>query len=156
MLQIEIPGSHTLRLKHLVLDYNGTLAEDGQLLPEIDWILTEIAKNLIVHVLTADTFGTVEAAVATIPCNLKVIGDENQAHEKLDYLQLLGTENTIAIGNGRNDKLMVKAAALGIAVIQTEGAWSGTLRQADVVCSSILAALNLLRYPDRLVATMRM
>ena len=32
MLEIVIPGDTTLGLQHLVLDYNGTLACDGELL----------------------------------------------------------------------------------------------------------------------------
>ena len=36
MLNIEIPGREPLALCHLVLDYNGTIAVDGKLLPELD------------------------------------------------------------------------------------------------------------------------
>jgi soluble P-type ATPase len=32
MIEIDISGYKTLQLKHLVLDYNGTLACDGQLI----------------------------------------------------------------------------------------------------------------------------
>ena len=32
MIEIDVPGFGALRLEHLVLDYNGTLACDGMLL----------------------------------------------------------------------------------------------------------------------------
>ncbi len=35
MLEIDIPGKSTLKLSHLVLDYNGTVACDGHLLPGV-------------------------------------------------------------------------------------------------------------------------
>ena len=68
---------------------------------------------------------------------------------------LLNPQRVVAIGNGRNDRLMLEAAGLGIALIQAEGAASETLRRADVVCTSILDALGLLRDPRRLIATLR-
>ncbi len=33
MIEITMPGHKTNHVKHLVLDYNGTLARDSQLLP---------------------------------------------------------------------------------------------------------------------------
>jgi soluble P-type ATPase len=50
---------------------------------------------------------------------------------------------------------MLEAAALGIAVIQEEGAWSKTVQAADVVCKSIFSALQLLLKTSRLKATLR-
>jgi soluble P-type ATPase len=59
------------------------------------------------------------------------------------------------VGNGRNDRLMLEAAALGLAVILGEGASSATLAAADAVCLSIADALDLLIHPLRLTATLR-
>jgi soluble P-type ATPase len=63
------------------------------------------------------------------------------------------------VGNGRNDQLMLKEAALGIAVILEEGAaaatLNATLNAADVVCTHIVSALELLTNPLRLMATLR-
>ena len=59
------------------------------------------------------------------------------------------------MGNGRNDALMLKEAALGIAVIQEEGGAVETLLAADIVTHSVLVALDLLLNPLRLTATLR-
>jgi soluble P-type ATPase len=59
------------------------------------------------------------------------------------------------VGNGFDDHLMLHSAALGIAVILGEGAASKTLFEADVVCTSIASALDLLLFPQRLAATLR-
>jgi soluble P-type ATPase len=155
MLEIHIPGGNDLTLNYLVLDYNGTLAEDGRLLPQVSGILTKLAATIQLHVITADTFGSVESALSNIPCKLVVISKGEQDQEKLNYVEMLGKEQVVAIGNGRNDILMLKAAVLGIAVIQAEGAFSGTVQAADVICTNIVSALALLTYPSRLKATLR-
>ena len=61
----------------------------------------------------------------------------------------------MVIGNGANDVLVLEGAALGIAVIGPEGASSAALRAADVVCASIVDALDLLLEPRALTATLR-
>jgi soluble P-type ATPase len=67
----------------------------------------------------------------------------------------LDASQTACIGNGRNDRLMLQAAALGIAVILGEGASVEAVSAAHVVCTSILSALELLQNPLRLTATLR-
>ena len=74
---------------------------------------------------------------------------------KLKYVEQLGPDVTVSIGNGRNDRLMLEAAALGIAVVQEEGAAVQAVTAAVVVAPNILAALDLLLHPLRLVATLR-
>ncbi|HDS06024.1 MAG TPA: ATPase P, partial [Bacteroides sp.] len=59
MIEIEIPGYKTIHAEHLVLDFNGTLAVDGHLIDGVADQLFRLSADLEVHVLTADTFGTV-------------------------------------------------------------------------------------------------
>ena len=155
MIEIAIPGYKKLQLKHLVLDYNGTLAVDGELVPGVKDALMGLAKELQIHILTADTFGKVRSRVEGIPCELSILPVDKQDKGKLDYVKGLGAQHAVCIGNGRNDQLMLKEAALGIAVILEEGAALETLVSADVVSSSILSALELLTNPLRLTATLR-
>lgn len=86
---------------------------------------------------------------------LIIAEQEEQQSQKLDYIAQLEADSMVAIGNGRNDSLMLKHAELGVAVIQKEGASSETLMKADVVCTDILDALELLENPLRLKATLR-
>lgn len=156
MLEINIPGGQPLRLTHLILDYNGTLAGDGSLLEGVAERLEILAQHLEIHIVTADTFGSVRAQVADLPVQLAVMLPENQAQAKAAYIDTLGAAASAAIGNGRNDSLMLKKAALGIAVVQTEGAATAALLAADVVTPGIIEALDLLLHPDRLRATLRL
>jgi soluble P-type ATPase len=155
MIAIDIPGGTALRLEHLVLDYNGTLACDGMLLPGVRERLQRLAGSIRIHVVTADTFGLARAQLAGLPCELRILERAGQARAKLDYVAQLGAEGTACVGNGRNDALMMKAAGLGIALIQAEGAAPDTLSAADVVAPGIEHALDLLLHAQRLVATLR-
>jgi soluble P-type ATPase len=155
VIEVNIPGYHHFHLEHLVLDYNGTLAVDGVLLNGVKSTLTLLSKQLKIHVLTADTFGKVQTGMAGIPCEVSVLPVESQEIGKLIYVRKLGEMKTAAVGNGRNDRLMLQESALGIAVILNEGAAMQTLLCADVVCTDIVAALQLLIHPLRLTATLR-
>jgi len=46
MLSVQVPGFGTLRIAHLVLDYNGTLARDGRLLRGVKVRLERLARSL--------------------------------------------------------------------------------------------------------------
>ena len=155
MIDIAIPNFGPLRLSHLVMDYNGTLARDGILIDRVGQTLSVLAASLQLHVVTADTHGQVKRATAGLECTLHILPHDRQAQGKRDYIRRLGATQTVSIGNGRNDVLMLKESALGIALIQAEGAFGGVLSAADVVCTDILAALDLLLHPLRLMATLR-
>lgn len=156
MLNLDIPGFGKLHLEHLVLDYNGTLAQDGKLLTGAAERLGLLGRDLQLHVLTADTFGNAHAELTNIPdVRLVILDAQGQADAKRAYVQGLGSLNTVCIGNGRNDRLMLQEAALGIAVMQTEGAAGDTVRVAHIVARHIVEALDLLIQPLRLVATLR-
>jgi len=90
-----------------------------------------------------------------VNCELAILDKTNQAEAKQSYIQKLGADSTAAIGNGRNDRLMLKTSALGIVVIQEEGAAVETMLAADVAVPDITTALNLLNNPLRLVAALR-
>ncbi len=155
MLCIDIPGGAPLRLEHLVLDFNGTLACDGAVLAGVAERLQQLSDSMRIHVVTADTFGRARAELAGFPCQLLVLDLQEQTRAKQDYVQRLGADNTVCIGNGRNDALMMQAAALAIAVVQSEGAAVSTLCAADVVARDVTEALDLLLRPQRLTATLR-
>lgn len=155
MLKVSIPGFGNLSLKHLVMDYNGTIALDGKIFPGLDLIFSELSKELTLHVLTADTFGSVRKQLESFPVTLSILSDSRQDEQKAEYIRRIGKDLSISIGNGRNDRLMLRESALGIALIQDEGACVETLLSADIVCKSIVSALELLKTPDRMKATLR-
>jgi len=155
VITIDIPGFRTLRLAHLVLDYNGTIAIDGVLIPGVADAFRTLSTDIQIHVITADTFGIAAAQLNGLPVTLTIIPQSEQEQEKLRYVNQLDAGSVFAVGNGRNDREMLKAASVGVALVQKEGAAAQTMANADVVCTSILDALDLLQHPKRLIATLR-
>jgi len=86
---------------------------------------------------------------------LVILSLDNQDNQKENFVKKLGAKHTIAIGNGRNDRLMLKLSELGIVTIQEEGASYHTIEAADIVVNNINNALDLLLNPMRLIADLR-
>src|SRR5215469_12567905 len=79
MLAIAIPGFRDLVLEHLVLDYNGTLAIDGRLIPGVREALAALSDQVEIHVVTADTFGSAASELSGLSVKMTIIGREAQA-----------------------------------------------------------------------------
>jgi len=155
MIELNIPGAEPLQIQHIVMDYNGTLAIDGLLLEGVTSQLNRLAALVQLHVVTADTFGLAGRQLAGLPCQLSILSAGQQAQAKQDYVRELGARHCVAIGNGRNDRLMLRDAAIGIVLLQAEGAAVPSVEAADIVCRDILDALALFLEPRRLIATLR-
>ena len=152
MLVVSIPGRNELRLGHLVVDANGTLTDRGRPIDGVTARLHRIRRELTVHVLTADTFGTAEATLGPFGDTLTVV---QTGEDKRAYVEQLGADECVAIGNGANDVPMLRIAGLGIAVIGPEGTSAAAVLAAAVVSRSVNEALDLLLDPNALTATLR-
>ena len=155
MLELDIPGFGNFQIRHLVCDYNGTLAVDGRLLPGVKKALNLAALQVTIHVVTADTFGLAREALEGVDCALLILPPGDQSAAKQHFVQQIGAEQTIALGNGRNDHLMLATAAIGIAILLDEGAACQTVQNADILVPGILSALAYFTEPRRLIATLR-
>jgi soluble P-type ATPase len=151
-IAVEIPGSDSLALDHLLLDVNGTLTDRGQLIDGVAERLASLAGDLEVHLLSADTFGSLSEIAEELGVTARRV---TTGEEKREAAAALGPERCAAIGNGRNDTPMFGAVALAIAVLGPEGLSREAIEGADLVCSSIVAALDLLADGDALVASLR-
>jgi len=155
MIDIMIPGFGRLALSELVCDFNGTLASDGRLLDEARVLLPDVAKVVDIRVVTGDTFGSASDELRDCPCDLTLLAPHSQAQAKAALVGRIGAARVVAIGNGRNDRLMLQAAALAIGVIGNEGIASEAASASHVVTRHIGHALELLLEPRRLTATLR-
>lgn len=154
-LDVDIPGFGTFRFQHVLFDLNGTLGEDGLISDKTRAQLIALGKVLTLHVMTADTHGTLEQAVTGLSLDARRVKNAVGAEEKHALVLTLGASQTIAVGNGRNDVAMLRAAALGIVVLGTEGVAVEAVQAADVLFPHINAALDSLLNPLRLIATLR-
>lgn len=154
MLYIEIPGRESLSIAHIVLDYNGTIAEDGVLIEGVKEKLLQLKESVAIHVLTADTYGTVGRQCEPLGIEVKTFPGKGASACKKEIVESL-TGGKVCIGNGFNDIEMFDAAELSVAVINSEGMYAKLLLHADVFARSIEDALDLFLRSDRLKATLR-
>lgn len=154
MLKVTIPGRNELVLNHLILDYNGTIAEDGLVIDGIADSLEELSKSLEIYVITADTHGTAARQCANLPLKVMTFPTVEVGKIKAEEVKKL-SGGVVCIGNGFNDIQMSDAAELSICVIGKEGCCGALISHCDVVVTSIVDGLELLLKTDRLRATLR-
>ena len=133
MIEIEVPGFTRYRLQHIVLDVNGTIAKDGQLLEGVKELFAQLRPKLDIHLVTADTHGGQKIIDETLDLKAVRIESQNQVKAKLDYIQQLGVDKVVAVGNGANDSAMLERAALGIIILGPEGAAVESLLKAKAM-----------------------
>jgi P-type E1-E2 ATPase len=155
MIELNIPGKGILQLEHLVSDVNGTLALDGQLPEGLSRLVRNLRDRLTIHLLTADTHGKQSIIDQQLGLQAVRIQPGDEARQKAEYVRRLGAERVVAMGQGANDALMLREAALGICILSREGVALETLQAADLLVPDVFAALELLDKPLRIVASLR-
>jgi P-type E1-E2 ATPase len=155
MLEIDVPGFGLVRLEHLVSDFSGTLSVDGALLDGVEERLNRLAERMKIHILTADTFGTASTALKRVRCEVHILAGENHDLQKEAFVSRLGADRVAALGNGKNDRKMLKSARIGIAVTEGEGCAVDAIVAADIHVRSAVDGLDLLLNARRSKATLR-
>jgi soluble P-type ATPase len=155
MIEMTIPGRDIIRIEHLVCDVNGTLAVDGNLIHGVAEKFLNLREHVQIHLVTADTHGRQVEIDTRLNLNAIRIRPGDEAGQKLAILQKLGASSCAAIGQGANDVLMLKGAALGICVVSDEGTCAAALSACDILARDIITALELFEKPQRIQATLR-
>ena len=152
---MSVPGRGSYRIEHLVLDLNGTISLDGEIIGGVTERLERLRQQLDITVVTADTNRNAKALLAGLPVRIHTIRENQENEQKLAVVLEKGKENTVSIGNGCNDVSMLRESAIGICVVGKEGASAEALMASDVAVPTINDALDLLLKPHRLRATLR-
>ncbi|GAA6490820.1 MAG TPA: ATPase P [Candidatus Bariatricus faecipullorum] len=154
-MKIVIPEYKTLEVDRLFLDFNGTIAVDGIIPAGVRQRLEQLAAEFTIYVLTADTNGNAKEQCQGLPVILQTFPTGNARDYKKELVKATGSRRCVAVGNGRNDELMLREAALSIAIMDREGAYGRVLREADLCVRSMQDGLDLLLYPNRIIAGLR-
>lgn len=155
MIRFNIPGRGEYELEHLVMDVNGTLAIDGQLMDGVAEKVASLRNHLTIHLLTADTHGKQAVIDQQLELTAVRITPGEESKQKAEYVRKLGSDKVTAIGQGANDAEMLATARLGICVMSIEGVAKETLLAADLIAPDTLSALELLEKPLRIAASLR-
>jgi soluble P-type ATPase len=151
---ITVPGWGSAELENLVLDLNGTLTESGDFIPGvIDYLEKMRAEGFRIYVLSGDTRGAIKQGLEK-PADVEAVITRT-ADEKKDFVESIGAERTVCVGNGNIDAEMFKAARLSICTIQAEGATLQAMLAADIVVTHINQAFEILLDPSKMIATLR-
>ena len=154
-MEVKIKGFGEVKIKYLLFDLNGTLSVGGKLKGCVVEKFKILRDMYEIYILTADTFGVGRELSEKLRVNFKKVDGEREDLIKLKFLEELGPDLTVAIGNGNNDAPMLKKATIGISVVGGEGASLNALLNSDMVFKDICDVLDSLINPKRIVATLR-
>ena len=155
LIEINIPGQNTYRFEYLVLDLNGTISLDGNIIEGVPERLESLRSMVDISIVTADTRGRAQELGKKLHVRIHKIATGDEQAQKLKLVQHLGSGTTVSIGNGSNDAAMLKESVLGICILGPEGASSEAMAYCNLITPDINSALDLLLKPDRLIATLR-
>lgn len=158
-IAIDIPGFGLQQIDTLLTDYTGTLSRGGRLVSGVKERLVSLSDSIEIHVITADTFGFAREELKGIPLTHYRLEGSDHDIQKRQYGQKLGLKHCAVLGNGNNDRLLLKAArdlgGLAIAVDNGEGCAIDALLNSNLFIAGAVNALDLLVVPKGCIATLR-
>lgn len=153
-MKYDFNNQPSIEIKTIVLDLNGTLAVNGQLVvgvaERIERLKNEMGFQLIL--VSGDQRGNGKSMASTLGIDFR---KANSLEEKERVILEYNCETTAAIGNARIDIGTFKQAKIAIATLQGEGIHTGILKEVDILVPSILDALDLFIDPNSFKATMK-
>ena len=149
MIAIQRPGQAPLEIDFILIDFEGTLASDRHVHPKAKDKLNLLARRAKVRVLTIGEKTTAEEALKRVNAEILYVNQGEASREKLSLLRQLGPSRTVVIGNGFDDAPMMGEAGLSICVISREGTSMEAMKNAHLVVSNVLDALDFILKPLR-------
>ena len=154
MILIERLGLNPLEIEFVLLDFDGTLAIDRRVHPKVKDKINLLSKRTNIYVLTTQKKELIEERLRKVKAEIIYLAERESARRKLDLLRQLGPNRCVAIGNGTDDAAMIEEAGISICVIGKEGSSGEAMKNADLVFTDILDALDFLSKPLRQKATL--
>jgi len=160
-ISLFIPGLGKRTIRAVISDFTGTLSVDGKLTSCARESLSKLSKKVDLYVVTADTCNTAAGELRGLPLKMHKLKGPGGDHDlqKRQFLSRFDSRVVAALGNGNNDRLLLKAVkeagGLAVAVDNGEGCAVDSIQNANLFVSGVSNALNLLLKTDRLKATLR-
>jgi len=155
MITIHRPGRDVLEIESILIDFEGTLASDRRVHPKAKDKINLLSKRAKIYILTRQGKEDIEPILRRVKAEVVYLNEGESSPQKLEWLNASGGPRTVSIGNGVDDASLIEKAGLGICVIGREGTTGEALRNADLVFTDILDALDFLLKPLRQEATLR-
>jgi soluble P-type ATPase len=157
MKEIDIPNYGRLKINNVIFDLNGTLQFKGKISEAVVDKFKQLKEIYNVYLLSADSRGNLKVLAKKLDVSFIKINPNKitEAEAKNNELIKLNKDNTIAVGNGNNDALMLKNAVIGITILGEEGATIKSILNSDVVVPNTISALDFLLDEKIMIATLR-
>ena len=157
MKEIDIPNYGRLKINNVIFDLNGTLQFKGKISKAVVNKLQQLNEIYNVYIVSSDIRGNLEELAEKLNVSYIKINPKEmtEAEAKNKELIRLNEENTIVVGNGNNDALMLKNAVIGITVLGEEGATVKSILNSDVVVPNPVSALDFLLDEKIMSGTLR-
>jgi len=162
---VALPDNETVSVAHVVLDCDAMLTDNGTLNADTAERLARLAQTVRICLLTTDTSGRAQAAVADLPVTISTVQTGHDKARCVEQLKVPGSTNNagetipsgsvIAVGSSWDDLSMFETAAVGIALTGRGGADPELVRAAHLVVDDIDAVLDILLDPPRLEAILQ-
>jgi soluble P-type ATPase len=149
MIPIERPGLNPLEIEFVLIDFEGTLAIDRRVHPKAKDKINLLSKRTKIYILTKEKKELIEERLRKVKAEIIYLAEGDSSQRKLDLLRQLGPTGCVAIGNGLDDAAMIQEAGIGICVIGKEGSSGEAVKNAALVFTDILDALDFLLKPLR-------
>jgi len=154
MILIQRPGQEPLEIDFILIAFEGTLASDRRVHPKAKDKLNLLSRRSTIYILTKEEKERMEEVLRKVKAEIISLPEGESSQRKSDLVRQLGATRAVTVGNGVDDVPMMKEAAFGLCVIGKEGASSEAVKNADVVFTDILDALDFLLKPLRQKATL--
>ncbi|HVP77694.1 MAG TPA: hypothetical protein VMV04_07340 [Thermodesulfobacteriota bacterium] len=154
MIYIQRPGQEPLEIDFILFDFEGTLASDRRVHPKAKDKINLLSKRTKIYILTKEENERVEEILKKVDAEIVHLTEGESSARKMDFLRRLGATRTVVVGNGADDGLVMEEAGFSLCIIGKEGASSGVIKNAHVVFTDILDALDFLLKPLRQKATL--
>ncbi len=157
-ITIEIPGVGRREIRTIVSDYTGTLSCAVKLVSGEAERVQKLLESVDIHIVTSDSFGTAKEQLKNV-LEPYILRQERHDLEKEDYVKKFDIEHVAALGDGNNDRLLLKrvkhTGGFAIAVDNGEGCALDALCNADIFIVGAANALDLLLQTNLCKATLR-
>lgn len=154
MILLQRPGQPNIEIECLLIDYEGSLAIDGRVHPKAKDKINLLSKRVKIYILVKGEKEKVEERLKNVKAEVLFLQEGQATLAKLELLKRVGSERTVAIGNGMDDVPLFEKAGFSIGVIGKEGASGEALKKADLVVTDVLNGLDFLLRPLRQKATL--
>ena len=152
-MEYQIQGVGSYKIKNVLFDLNGTLANYGKVSPKLRKNIKKLKQaGLRVVLISSDQRGNAERWATKL--GMEYINASSKA-EKAKAASQFQKEQTIAIGNGRVDLGLYQKTILSVAVINQEGCHTEVIKHADVIFNRINDALRFLLDKNTFEATLK-